>query len=176
MRTRVPPSLFALSTTATLVMGLATAARPQEKAFTLALDDSPPEARGCSATCSRSSRRRAAGSTCGVVAVGTGQALELGRRGDADALLVHAPAAERQFIEHGYGVDRRRVMYNDFVVVGPGGDPAGVAGAGSAAQGVFPHRRSGGAVCLPRRRQRYPQEGTLDLGGDGGHAVRPLVR
>jgi len=66
-----------------------------------------------------------------VVAVGTGQALELGRRGDADVLLVHDPAAERRFVEEGFGVDRRPVMYNDFVLVGPPADPAGVKGLAS---------------------------------------------
>jgi tungstate transport system substrate-binding protein len=69
-----------------------------------------------------------------VVAVGTGQALELGRRGDADALLVHAPAAEKRFVAEGYGIDRRQVMYNDFVIVGPEDDPAQVAAADSAVQ------------------------------------------
>lgn len=67
-----------------------------------------------------------------VVAVGTGQALAIGCRGDADAVLVHAPAAERAFVDQGCGVDRRAVMYNDFVVVGPAGDPAGVTAADSA--------------------------------------------
>lgn len=63
-----------------------------------------------------------------VTAVGTGQALGLGRRGDADVLLVHAPAAESAFVAEGYGMIRCAVMYNDFVVVGPAVDPAGVAG------------------------------------------------
>jgi tungstate transport system substrate-binding protein len=64
-----------------------------------------------------------------VVAVGTGQALDLGRRGDADVVLVHAKAAEEEFLREGYGVRRHPVMYNDFVVIGPKSDPAGVAGA-----------------------------------------------
>ena len=59
-----------------------------------------------------------------VIAVGSGQALELGRRGDADVLLTHAPDAERQFVAEGYGEERRLVMYNDFVLVGPQDDPA----------------------------------------------------
>ena len=59
-----------------------------------------------------------------VIAVGTGQALEMGRRGDADVLLVHAPAAEEQFVEEGYGVNRLLVMHNDFIIVGPPDDPA----------------------------------------------------
>lgn len=69
-----------------------------------------------------------------VVAVGTGQALRIGCNGDADAVLVHAPAAERQFIEDGCGVDRREIMYNDFIVIGPESDPAGIAGTETAAE------------------------------------------
>lgn len=78
--------------------------------------------------------QQATGIDVRVVAVGTGQALALGRRGDADALLVHAPDAEKRFVAKGYGVDRRLVMYNDFVVVGPASDPANVASAASAAE------------------------------------------
>lgn len=59
-----------------------------------------------------------------VVAVGTGQALAIGRRGDAHILLVHAPALEAVFVEEGYGTERFYVMYNDFVLVGPVNDPA----------------------------------------------------
>ena len=62
-----------------------------------------------------------------VVAVGTGQAFAIGRRGDADALLVHHRAGEDEFVAEGYGTERRDVMYNDFVLVGPRADPAGVA-------------------------------------------------
>jgi tungstate transport system substrate-binding protein len=61
-----------------------------------------------------------------VVAVGTGQAMEMGKNGDADVLLVHAEATEIEFVEDGYGVDRHRVMYNDFVIAGPEDDPAGL--------------------------------------------------
>ena len=63
-----------------------------------------------------------------VVAVGTGQALKNGRNGDGDVLLVHAKPAEEKFVSDGYGVKRFDVMYNDFVVVGPREDPAGLAG------------------------------------------------
>jgi tungstate transport system substrate-binding protein len=63
-----------------------------------------------------------------VVAVGTGQALDMGRRGDADVVFVHDPAAERKFIDEGYGINYKQVMYNDFVIVGPKADPAKVAG------------------------------------------------
>jgi tungstate transport system substrate-binding protein len=63
-----------------------------------------------------------------VVAVGTGQALAIGQRGDADVVFVHDRPAELKFVEAGYGVGRREVMYNDFIIVGPTGDPAGIAG------------------------------------------------
>jgi len=63
-----------------------------------------------------------------VVAVGSGQALELGRRGDADVVLAHAPDAERVLADSGYFVKRRLVMHNDFLIVGPPGDPAGLRG------------------------------------------------
>jgi len=67
-----------------------------------------------------------------VVAVGTGQALEIGRRGDADVLLVHAPDQEAVFMKEGHGSRRDDVMYNDFVIVGLAADPAGVKGAATA--------------------------------------------
>jgi tungstate transport system substrate-binding protein len=63
-----------------------------------------------------------------VVALGTGQALDTGRRGDADVVFVHDRAAEDKFVAEGFGIDRRDVMYNDFVLVGPKSDPAKVAG------------------------------------------------
>jgi tungstate transport system substrate-binding protein len=63
-----------------------------------------------------------------VVALGTGQALDLARRGDADVAFVHAKAAEEKFLAEGYGVKRFPVMYNDFVLIGPKSDPAKVAG------------------------------------------------
>lgn len=62
------------------------------------------------------------------VAVGTGKALEYGRNGDVDVVLTHAPSQEDKFEAEGYGVDRRKVMHNDFVLIGPAGDPAGVKG------------------------------------------------
>lgn len=63
-----------------------------------------------------------------VIAAGTGQALELGKRGDVDLVMVHAPALEREWVGEGHGVDRRTFMQNDFVILGPAGDPAGIAG------------------------------------------------
>lgn len=68
------------------------------------------------------------GVTVDVIAVGTGQALQLGRNGDADVLLVHSRAQEDEFLEQGFGAFRYDVMYNDFIVVGPDSDPAGIRG------------------------------------------------
>jgi len=64
-----------------------------------------------------------------VLALGTGQALDVGRRGDADVVFVHAKAAEEKFMAEGHGVKRFPVMYNDFVLIGPKSDPAKVAGS-----------------------------------------------
>ena len=67
------------------------------------------------------------------IAVGTGQALALGARGDADVVLVHAPKSEEAFVAAGDGVDRRHVMYNYFILVGPANDPAGATGDNTTA-------------------------------------------
>ncbi|RXT36551.1 substrate-binding domain-containing protein [Bradyrhizobium betae] len=71
---------------------------------------------------------KAEGINVNVVAVGTGQALDIGRRGDADVVFVHDRQAEDKFMSEGQGVKRFDVMYNDFVIVGPGSDPAKIAG------------------------------------------------
>jgi len=71
-----------------------------------------------------------------VVALGTGQALDTARRGDADVVFVHDRAAEERFVREGFGVERRHVMYNDFVVVGPAADPARVAGLSDTAEAL----------------------------------------
>src|SRR4051812_9192437 len=63
-----------------------------------------------------------------VVAQGTGQALDTGRRGDADVVFVHSKAAEEKFLAEGFGVKRHPVMYNDFILIGPSSDPAGIKG------------------------------------------------
>ena len=68
-----------------------------------------------------------------VIAVGTGQALKLGERGDVDVLLVHAPQSEQEFLEAGHAIRRDDVMYNSFLLLGPGTDPAGIRGRGIAA-------------------------------------------
>ncbi|MCO1656294.1 substrate-binding domain-containing protein [Pseudonocardia humida] len=91
---------------------------------------------------------RATGWQVTALAVGSGQALELGRRGEADVLLVHSPAAEEAFVAEGTAGARRLVMHNDFVLLGPDADPAGARGLGgveamariAAAQAVFVSR------------------------------------
>ncbi|BBO70744.1 tungsten ABC transporter substrate-binding protein [Desulfosarcina alkanivorans] len=60
--------------------------------------------------------------------VGTGKALKMGENCDVDVLLVHAPPAEKAYVEKGFGINRREIMYNDFVIIGPGADPAGIKG------------------------------------------------
>lgn len=67
-----------------------------------------------------------------LLVVGTGQAIKLGEAGDVDAILVHSRAAEDKFVEGGFGTHRREIMYNDFVFIGPGDDPAGIADDESA--------------------------------------------
>src|SRR5215471_1112875 len=75
---------------------------------------------------------KATGIEVRVVAQGTGQALETARRGDADLVLVHDPEAEQKFISEGYGIDRRQIAWNDFVIVGPDNDPARIKGGHDA--------------------------------------------
>lgn len=77
--------------------------------------------------------RQASGIDVRVVAVGTGQALDMGRRGDADVVFVHDRAAEEKFVAEGFAAARRDVMYNDFVLIGPKADPAGTRGKDIAA-------------------------------------------
>jgi tungstate transport system substrate-binding protein len=84
-----------------------------------------------------------------VVALGTGQALDVGRRGDADVLLVHDRPAEDRFVAEGYGIDRRNVMHNDFVIVGPKADPAGVKSAPDAVE-AFRRIAQNGAPFVSR--------------------------
>ncbi len=71
-----------------------------------------------------------------VIANGTGAAIKLGETGDVDVILVHARASEDAFVESGFGVDRRDVMYNDFLIIGPADDPAGIQGGTSAQEAL----------------------------------------
>ena len=80
--------------------------------------------------------RKESGIEVRVIAQGTGQALDTGRRGDADVVLVHAKTAEEEFVSEGSGVERHELMYNDFVIVGPGDDPAGIKGGQDAVEAL----------------------------------------
>ena len=71
-----------------------------------------------------------------TIAVGSGAALKMAEEGNADVLMVHAPSAEKELMDAGHGVDRRLVMYNYFLVVGPASDPAGIQGMGSASEAL----------------------------------------
>jgi hypothetical protein len=72
-----------------------------------------------------------------TIAVGSGQAMAMGQKGEADVLLVHSPAAEKTFMAEGYGINRKLVMHNDFVIVGPKADLAGIAHAQTKAEVFF---------------------------------------
>lgn len=71
-----------------------------------------------------------------TIAMGSGQALALGQRGEADVLLVHAPDSELKFMDTGAGINRRLVMHNDFIIIGPPSDPAGIKGESSAVKAL----------------------------------------
>lgn len=71
-----------------------------------------------------------------TIAVGSGQAMKMGEKGEADVMLVHSPAAEQKFVADGYGVNRQLVMHNDFIIVGPGADPAKIKGVKSSADAL----------------------------------------
>ena len=102
-----------------------------------------------------------------VVAVGTGQALRNARNGDGDVLLVHAKHAEEKFVAEGFGVERFDLMYNDFAIVGPAGDPAGVAGMRDAVAGFAKIARSG-AVFASRGDDSGTHRKELELWEEAG--------
>lgn len=84
-----------------------------------------------------------------TIAVGSGQAMAMGRKGEADVMLVHSPAAEEKFVAEGYGVNRRIVMHNDFIVVGLPADPAGIKGEKTTPE-AFKKIAATGALYLSR--------------------------
>ncbi len=110
---------------------------------------------------------KASGMTVKTIVVGSGKALALGERGEADLLLVHAPEAEEGFMARGGGILRRRMMYNDFVLVGPAADPAGVGGAADLKAAMTALHRSG-AVFVSRGDGSGTQEMELDLWKQAG--------
>lgn len=117
--------------------------------------------------------KQASGVDIKVVAVGTGQALDMARRGDADVLFVHDQVAEEKFVAEGFGVKRFPVMYNDFVLVGPKDDPAGVKGQDieaalkkvAAANAPFVSR--GDKSGTDAAEQRYWKSAGIDNKGSG---------
>src|SRR5437879_9317631 len=97
-----------------------------------------------------------------VIAVGSGQALEMGRRGDADVVLAHAPEAERVLVDSGYVVTRRLVRHNDFLVVGPAADPAHLGGM-TDALAALRRLAEGGAPFVSRSDQSGPPQFEQDV-------------
>ncbi|APE43221.1 sulfate transporter [Sulfitobacter alexandrii] len=102
-----------------------------------------------------------------VVAVGTGQAIKNAENCDGDVLLVHAKAAEMKFVEAGFGTDRTDLMYNDFVIVGPEADPAGVAGM-SDVEGALTQIAEAGALFASRGDDSGTHKKEMALWSDAG--------
>jgi tungstate transport system substrate-binding protein len=113
------------------------------------------------------------GITVDVVAVGTGAAIKLGQNGDADVVLVHDRKAEDAFVAAGWGVNRRDVMHNDFVVVGPAEDPARAAAAASAAD-AFLRIAAAGATFVSRGDQSGTHVKELDVWAKAG--IKPAAK
>jgi tungstate transport system substrate-binding protein len=115
-----------------------------------------------------------------VVALGTGQALEVGRRGDADVVFVHDQAAEEKFVTEGFGVRRHEVMYNDFVIVGPKSDPAKAAGKDvrhglrRIAEGKAPFISRGDRSGTHAAELRFWREAGLDLSAIKGEWYKEI--
>jgi tungstate transport system substrate-binding protein len=110
-----------------------------------------------------------------VVAVGTGQAIELTRNGDADVLFVHHKPSEEKFVADGFGVERHEVMYNDFVIVGPASDPAGIKGdkdvvdaVGEIAAAKAPFASRGDDSGTHKAELALWQEAGVDVAGASG--------
>ncbi|KPK59848.1 MAG: hypothetical protein AMS21_09715, partial [Gemmatimonas sp. SG8_38_2] len=104
------------------------------------------------------------------IAAGSGELLTLGRRGDVDVLLSHSPAAEVEFMQAGHGACRRPVMENDFVIVGPPNDPAGIRGTRNAAEALALIAEAG-AVFLSRGDESGTHRKELDLRGVLGRSA-----
>lgn len=111
--------------------------------------------------------------TVEVIAVGTGEALEMGRNKDADALFVHSAEDEQRFVTEGYGAERRDVCYNDFVLVGPEGDPAALEAAvdldaamAAIGSGVVPYVSRGDDSGTHKREQRLFEAAGVKAAGD----------
>ena len=107
------------------------------------------------------------GTSVKVLAKGTGAALRDGMDGNVDVVFVHAREREEEFLSQGYGAYRLSVMHNDFVIVGPRNDPAGIAGSRDAGRGLEEDCRKKDPLCLQGRRQRDPHTGAGVVEGHG---------
>jgi tungstate transport system substrate-binding protein len=105
------------------------------------------------------------GYTVQTVAVGTGQALKMGEEGNADVLLVHAPESEQEFMSNGFGRERAAVMHNDFIIVGPPSDPAGIKGMVSALDALT-NIHEAGSTFISRGDDSGTHKKELGLWGD----------
>jgi tungstate transport system substrate-binding protein len=112
--------------------------------------------------------------TVKVIAVGTGAALRMASTGDADAVLVHAPAAEKKYIESGDLIEGRAIMHNDFVIVGPPEDPAGVKAAASAADAMRSIAERG--IFISRGDESGTHQQEMTLWTSAGVDARSLAR
>jgi len=158
--------LFALTALAALL--LASGAPAQERSITVASTTSTEQSGLFGYLLPRFTAKTAI--QVKVVAVGTGQALDIGRRGDADVVLVHDKAAEEKFLAEGFGVKRFDVMYNDFVVIGPKHDPARIAGGRDVLEALrriaaakAPFISGGGRSGTHAAELRYWKEAGIDI-------------
>ena len=97
-----------------------------------------------------------------TIAVGSGQAMAMGQKGEADVLLVHSPTAEKKFVAEGYGINRRLIMHNDYIIVGPSEDPAKIKGLKSASE-AFKKIASANALFLSRADKSGTNSKEMDI-------------
>ncbi|MBI5361274.1 MAG: substrate-binding domain-containing protein [Planctomycetes bacterium] len=107
-----------------------------------------------------------------TIAVGSGQAMAMGRRGEADVLLVHSPAEEKNFMAEGFGADRRIVMHNIFMIAGPSGDPAGISACANAVE-AFKKINSSKSVFVSRGDKSGTHSKELGIWKSAGIAPEP---
>jgi tungstate transport system substrate-binding protein len=102
-----------------------------------------------------------------VIAVGSGKAMQMGQEGEADVMLVHSPAAEEEMVAEGFAVNRKLVMHNDFIIVGPASDPAGIMNAASAAE-AFTLIADSGSTFISRGDESGTQKKELTIWEEAG--------
>jgi len=126
------PTLFAILLIASVALGACGKAAPDNPNLILATTTSTQDSGLLDVLIPDFQTRT--GYTVQTVAVGSGEAMKMGQECNADVLLVHSPSAEKDFMSNNYGSDRRLVMHNDFIIVGPAADPAGIKGLTSAVE------------------------------------------